>query len=413
MQKYTLIRTSLVTDDFRIVVMKGGDYIHKLIRRIWPVVLLVIVLAVIVYALFQPKDLKVITETPLIVVDSCATEYSGVPTCLPDGYLLGNGKAESQDGNTLLLSKLTATGAIEKQQILLNDERMVSLSVSEQENGYYLILMKEKDAIESIDEYDGMAWYALVWIGKHTNALTVVDEFYAAGAPTILEPNNGLLLLSWKDRNGNYLSAYDVHSQQIISLHEAEAYVGVSRSLLDGVYAIGFLEGVEVGKPSTAYDSYLGLMDATGIVQDKYNCGQYNIDEICAFGDKIYALAHHRTRPGNRLLVADYDAENHKLKSVQTYSMPTIDSTKYTLYSVLESPQKDELQLMLYAPLSWDWDFGLIGTATIVFDDLTVPTLMVRTTSVTRYHTPLTSINASGETLYCFIDGDGALIYCK
>lgn len=95
--------------------MKGGDYIHKLIRRIWPVVLLVIVLAVIVYALFQPKDLKVITETPLIVVDSCATEYSGVPTCLPDGYLLGNGKAESQDGNTLLLSKLTATGAIEKQ----------------------------------------------------------------------------------------------------------------------------------------------------------------------------------------------------------------------------------------------------------------------------------------------------------
>lgn len=113
------------------------------------------------------------------------------------------------------------------------------------------------------------------------------------------------------------------------------------------------------------------------------------------------------------MLVADYDAENHKLKSVQTYSMPTIDSTKYTLYSVLESSQKDELQLMLYAPLSWDWNSGLIGTATIVFDDLTVPTLTVRTTSVTRYYTPLALINASGETLYCFIDGDGTLTYCK
>ena len=188
--------------------MKEGDYIRKLISRIWPVVLLVIVLAVIVYVLFQPRELSVISESSLIVVDSCTTEYSGVPTCLPDGYLLGNGKAESQDGNTILFSKLTGAGAIEKQQILLNDERMVSLSVCEQENGYYLILMKEKDAIESIDEYDGMAWYALGWIDKHTNALTVVDEFYAAGAPTILEPNNGLLLLSWKDRNGNYLSAY-------------------------------------------------------------------------------------------------------------------------------------------------------------------------------------------------------------
>lgn len=372
-----------------------------------------IILTAIVYVLFQPREPSVITERPLIVVDSCATEYSGVPTCLSNGYLLGNGKMESQDGNTILLSKLTEAGVIEKQQVLLNDERMVSLSVSEQENGYYLILMKEKDAIESIDEYDGMTWYALVWLDRRTNALTVVDEFYAAGAPTILESNNSILLLSWKGSNGNYLSTYDIHSQKIISLHEVEAYVGVSKSLSGGVYVISFLEGVEVGKPSTAYDSYLGLIDATGIVQDKYDCGQYNVDEICAFGDKIYALAHHRTRPGNRLLVADYDAENHKLKRVQTYSMPTIDSTKYTLYSVLESSQKDELQLMLYAPLSWDWNSGLIGTATIVFDDLTVPTLTVRTTSVTRYYTPLTLINASGETLYCFIDGDGTLTYCK
>src|SRR5699024_12670436 len=57
-----------------------------------------------------------------------------------------------------------------------SSDLMVSLSVSEQENGYYLILMKEKDAIESIDEYDGMAWYALVWIGKHTNAIILIDR---------------------------------------------------------------------------------------------------------------------------------------------------------------------------------------------------------------------------------------------
>lgn len=387
--------------------------VSKSIKRILPAIFLIMVFVAVVSLCLQPKEPKVVEGSQLTVINSCATDYSVIPEYLSSGHLLGNGKIESSDGNYLLISKLTAAGVFSEQSILLNDERAVEYSVVEQENGYYLLMMKEKDAVQNADENDGLSWCALVWIDKYTDAITVVDEFPAAGIVTTMEPNDNQLLLSWENQDGKYLSAYDMDSKQLVSLLDAEATVLVASPLAGGVYACGFFEGADVGELSTIYDSYLGLFDAKGKIQDKHDCGQYFVDKICTFGNKIYALAHHRKRPGDRLFVAEYDSKTQKLKNVQTYSMPTIGSAKYTSYSTLEISEKGELQLMFYAPLSWNLSSGLIGAAALVFDNSAAPTMTVRTAVVTRYYTPVATLSTSGESRYCFIDGDGTVVYYK
>lgn len=385
----------------------------KSIKRILPAIFLIMFFVAVVSLCLQPKEPKVVEGSQLTVINSCATDYSVIPEYLSSGHLLGNGKIKSSDGNYLLISKLTDSGVFREQSILLDDERMVANSVIDQENVYYMLVMKEKDAVQSTDEYDGLSWCALIWIDKYTDAMTVVDEFPAVGPIKTMDPHDNCLLLSWKDKEGKYLSAYDMDSKQLVSLLDAEANVGVSKLLAGDIYACGFLDGADVGELSTIYDSYLGLIDSKGKVQDEYDCGQYNVHEICTFGNKIYALAHHRKRPGDRLFVAEYDSETQKLKNVQTYSMPTIGSAKYTSYSTLEISKKGELQLMFYAPLTWGSNSGLIGTAALVFDNSAVPTMTVRTAVVTRYYTPVATLSTSGESRYCFIDGDGTVVYYK